>query len=100
MNAMTIPTLEPPCMEKKSRVAPFAELTVSTRDHVAGNFRTAVFNRGEPGEMVSKPAGLVPWGRCEDGKPVGGVEKSCFHRYQFFKINFVPGWPNPSPGQN
>ena len=73
-------------MEKKARVAPFAELTVSTRDHVAGNFRTAVFNRGEPGEMVSKPAGLVPWGRCEDGKPVGGVEKSCSTDTNFSKL--------------
>ena len=75
MNAMTIPPTETTLMEKGAPVAPLARLTIRLPDHVAANSKVVEFNEREPGDMGSKPAGLVPWGRCEDGKPVGTGRK-------------------------
>ena len=85
MNAMTIPPTETTFMEKGAPVAPFARLTMRPPDHVAVNFKGVVFNRREPGDMGCKPAGLVPWGRCEDGMAVGRGRKVMFPPIPIFQ---------------
>ena len=52
------------------------------------------------GNRAKWVAGRPGWCRGVAVKTVGrldGAENACFQRYQFFKINFVKGWPNPSP---
>ena len=75
LSAMAIPPIETPFMEKEAKVALFPGLTVRTNNHVAVHSKGVLFSRGEPGEVGSKPAGLVPRGRCEDGKPIGRGRK-------------------------
>ena len=85
MNAMTIPPTETTFMAKGAPVAPFARLTMRLPDHVAVNSKGVVFNRREPGDMGCKPAGLVPWGRCEDGMAVGRGRKFMFPPIPIFQ---------------
>ena len=74
LSAMTIPPIETPFMEKETKVAPFAGLTVPTHNHVAVHSKGVVFSRGEPGEVGSKPAGLVPWAAAKTVSRLEGAE--------------------------
>ena len=82
---MTIAPTETTFVEKGTPVAPFARLTMRPPDHVAVNSTGVVFNGREPGDMGSKPAGLVPLGRCEDGMAVGMGRKFMFPPIPIFQ---------------